>query len=268
MANKIVTYSAGLDSTTSLLLALERFKRSTLVPIYIVRRGWPVSREKAVVQRVCKKLGIKPSLIDGSKYNYGKKTENRNFIFLQKILPAVARRYKANVILWGEEETFGYTNFYLQNRQDLHPEFLLKINRWYEKKGYPFRAVTIIGDIGKLSMFSDLMCLYKKYRLDPVFDTYTCWYVGKGGKECGKCEHCILKYCSLRKAGYSIRESVDCFASDPRTSKIMSKTHKELTKVFNKGIFERYEKKLSKKIKYVQVIDKFLKRELGGLTNG
>ena len=222
MHKAIVLFSSGLDSTISLLKTIDDGYET--IPIYIIRKAWATAQElphaQAIVDiLVTNKHRCAPLMLIRAdpSWNYGDKLLNRDLYYITVLAANAAACHKAKFIVFGQElssdryrpeDTVGRFS-------EAGPDEILRMaNEYFSKNGIDIRLmITNSRDI-KVDMVRRYLPLFEKYGISP-FQTFSCWHIGKNGKECGRCEHCIRKYLAFRNAGYTRARVVDHFAVDP-----------------------------------------------------
>lgn len=237
---KIIAYSGGLESTISLLIAINNFGKDNIIPVYIEVRGTP-SKEKEIecITKVCrgirteiKFLNLKPLFINADEYEITQKT--RAGIFMVDILPSIARDKDVDTIFWGAER-YNREGFFIHNFKDLDPLILDKINIEYKKRDYPFIADSLVKDTEKRYIVSAFLDIYNNFGLEgrtsisPIFNTWSCTF--GGSQECGNCTKCFEKYYALRVAGFNRDEVLSRFTNNPLQSDYAKRLPKNINKL-------------------------------------
>jgi len=262
---KIIAYSGGLESTVSLLLAINKFGKDEVLPVYIYDKRWsPRDREINCVKSVCTKLNISPLIVNASDYTNSFK--NRAAFFILDIFPHLAQMYNADTIFWGEEKS-NRESFFIHNNEAFDPFFLQKIKHEYKQRGYPFVVDSFVKNVEKRFIVSKFIDIYNQFNISVIFDTWSCFLDPSNLRECGCCSSCFEKYYALRESDFSHDEVLLRFIHDPLGSDYAKALPKNITKLKNidsKNKFaSKYKNIIQSEIK--QMINKrnFVRQERG-----
>ena len=228
---KLIAYSGGLESTISLLLAINKFGKDNILPIYIYDKRWrPRNREVNCVKSICAKLNIIPLIVNANDYTNSCK--NRAAFFILDIFPHLAQTYNVDTIFWGEEK-YNRESFFIHNTKAFDPFFLQKTNLEYTQRGYSFIADSLVKDIEKQFIVSVFISIYNQFGISPIFDTWSCFVDPNDSRECGCCSSCFEKYYALREADFTQDEILLQFVHDPLYSDYAKGLPKNITKLKN-----------------------------------
>lgn len=216
MMNKaLVVLSGGLDSTTSLRLALEEYDEVEAIS-FDYKQKQRIELELAA--KTCERLKVKHKIIDISFLNdinkgFSANTDssivmptihdvlgepqpityvaNRNMI-LMSIAASYAETRKINTIICGfqSNDTYGY--------HDTTPVFLEKLNSVLDENRT--HKIKIIAPFANLSKYDELKAVLElDGNLDLYKSTITCYDPDEQGRSCGTCPSCSERLSAFKK---------------------------------------------------------------------
>ena len=216
MMNKaLVVLSGGLDSTTSLRLALEEYDEVEAIS-FDYKQKQRIELELAA--KTCERLKVKHKIIDISFLNdinkgFSANTDssinmptihdvlgepqpityvaNRNMI-LMSIAASYAETRKINTIICGfqSNDTYGYW--------DTTPVFLEKLNSVLDENRT--HKIKIIAPFANLSKYDELKAVLElDGNLDLYKTTITCYDPDEQGRSCGTCPSCSERLSAFKK---------------------------------------------------------------------
>ena len=216
MMNKaLVVLSGGLDSTTSLRLALEEYDEVEAIS-FDYKQKQRIELELAA--KTCERLNVKHKIIDISFLNdinkgFSAKTDsdiemptindvlgepqpvtyvaNRNMI-LMSIAASYAETRKINTIICGfqSNDTYGYW--------DTTPIFVEKLNSLLDENRT--HKIKIIAPFANLSKYDELKAVLElDGNLDLYKTTITCYDPDEQGRSCGTCPSCSERLSAFKK---------------------------------------------------------------------
>lgn len=216
MMNKaLVVLSGGLDSTTSLRLALEEYDEVEAIS-FDYKQKQRIELELAA--KTCERLNVKHKIIDISFLNdinkgFSANTDsdiemptindvlgepqpvtyvaNRNMI-LMSIAASYAETRKINTIICGfqSNDTYGYW--------DTTPIFVEKLNSLLDENRT--HKIKIIAPFANLSKYDELKAVLElDGNLDLYKTTITCYDPDEQGRSCGTCPSCSERLSAFKK---------------------------------------------------------------------
>lgn len=216
MMNKaLVVLSGGLDSTTSLRLALEEYDEVEAIS-FDYKQKQRIELELAA--KTCERLKVKHKIIDISFLNdinkgFSANTDssidmptihdvlgepqpvtyvaNRNMI-LMSIAASYAETRKINTIICGfqSNDTYGYW--------DTTPIFVEKLNSLLDENRT--HKIKIIAPFANLSKYDELKAVLElDGNLDLYKTTITCYDPDEQGRSCGTCPSCSERLSAFKK---------------------------------------------------------------------
>lgn len=216
MMNKaLVVLSGGLDSTTSLRLALEEYDEVEAIS-FDYKQKQRIELELAA--KTCERLKVKHKIIDISFLNdinkgFSANTDssidmptihdvlgepqpvtyvaNRNMI-LMSIAASYAETRKINTIICGfqSNDTYGYW--------DTTPIFVEKLNSVLDENRT--HKIKIIAPFANLSKYDELKAVLElDGNLDLYKTTITCYDPDEQGRSCGTCPSCSERLSAFKK---------------------------------------------------------------------
>lgn len=215
MNKALVVLSGGLDSTTSLRLALEEYDEVEAIS-FDYKQKQRIELELAA--KTCERLNVKHKIIDISFLNdinkgFSANTDssinmptihdvlgepqpityvaNRNMI-LMSIAASYAETRKINTIICGfqSNDTYGY--------HDTTPVFLEKLNSVLDENRT--HKIKIIAPFANLSKYDELKAVLElDGNLDLYKTTITCYDPDEQGRSCGTCPSCSERLSAFKK---------------------------------------------------------------------
>lgn len=215
MPKAVVLLSGGLDSTTTLAMALN--DGSEVFPISF-RYGQRHDKELRSASEICEHYGVKHTIIDIDLSSFQSALTNPDIYVphdrkgaLDAEIPVTyvpARNIVFLSIAAGLCESVGADRIYIganvvdySGYPDCRPEFFDSFENMLTKgtkagvEGNPIKIMTPILNMSK----ADIVRTAKKLNV-PLHLTWSC-YEGND-KACGKCDSCILRLKGFKEAGY------------------------------------------------------------------
>jgi 7-cyano-7-deazaguanine synthase len=204
----VITHSGGLDSSTALILAVEKYGADNVISI-----GYNYGQKQSVeLQRaaeLCGVLGVKRNLIDLSILGDIVRSVSANIAGTEVAMPTIKDILGnpqpptyvpfRNMVLFSLTASFAEANAasHIICGLQVHDEysywdttqrFVDGINNIYsQNRSWP---ITLVAPFSDLSKTEELELLQELGKLDLLVHSLTCYNPNELGESCGKCPSC------------------------------------------------------------------------------
>jgi 7-cyano-7-deazaguanine synthase len=215
----VITHSGGLDSSTAVILAVEKYGASNVISVGF-NYGQKQSVELERASALCKKIGVKRHVLDLSILGDIVRSVSANISGTDVAMPTIKDvlgnpqpptyvPYR-NMVLFSLTAAFAEANgaSHIICGLQVHDEysywdttqrFIDGINNIYgQNRSWP---VTLVAPFSDLSKTQELEILKELNKIDLLSDSLTCYNPNDKHESCGKCPSCAERIKAFMNMG-------------------------------------------------------------------